>query len=192
MTLSLFQRTVKRKAVWGSKHTFIVAAFLAIALVPSASADGRHARSGKKARPGQPSSRVTSYKLDNEVTRRSTASGGRMSSVIVTLVPGAELPAEFKKFARPGGKLDIISGQVMDLPNSVIKKLAEHPDIFQVHDNRPIQTHNYRTAITVGAPTVWETMGLTGAGIGISLISIGISPSLEAQPLAGLVLRPRR
>ena len=118
---------------------------------------------------------MKSYKLDDAVTRRSSDNSSRTSSVIVTLVPGAVLPPEFKKFARAGGKLDIISGQVMDLPNNVLRKLAAHPDVFQIHDNRPIQTHNYRTAITVGAPTVWDTMGLTGAGIGIAVIDSGIT-----------------
>src|SRR4029077_11132801 len=126
-------------------------------------------------RPGQASSRVKSYKLDDAVTRRSSDNSSRTSSVIVTLVPGAVLPSEFKKFARAGGKLDIISGQVMDLPNNVLRKLAAHPDIFQIHDNRPVQTHTSRTSITVGAPTVWETMGLTGAGIGIAVIDSGIT-----------------
>ena len=175
MTLSLIQQIVRRKAVWGSKLTIAVAALLIIGLAPSAFAAGRHTRTGPKARPGVPSSRVKAYKLDGEVTRRSSDNSARTSSVIVTLVPGAELPAEFKKFARAGGKLDIISGQVLDLPNSVLRKLAAHPDIFRVHDNRPIQTHNYRTSITVGAATVRDTMGLTGAGIGVAVIDSGIT-----------------
>jgi hypothetical protein len=170
-----FQRTVRRKAVWGAKTASALLLSLFVGLASNAFADGRHAHNGNKARPGQASSRVKSYKLDDVVTRRASDNSSRISSVIVTLVPGAVLPSEFKKFARAGGKLDIISGQVMDLPNNVLRKLAAHPDIFQVHDNRPVQTHNYRTAITVGAPTVWEPMGLTGAGIGIAVIDSGIT-----------------
>ena len=165
----------RRKAVWGAKPASALLLLLFVALSSNALADGRHIRTEKKARPGQQSSRVKAYKLDDEVTRRSNRNSLQTSSVIVTLVPGAQLPAEFKKFARAGGKLDIISGQVLDLPNSVLRKLAAHPDIFRVHDNRPIQTHNYRTSITVGAATVRDTMGLTGAGIGVAVIDSGIT-----------------
>jgi subtilisin family serine protease len=160
--------------VWGFRLTFAVAALFVVGLTPNAFADGRHIRTEQKAKPGQESSRAKSYKSDDEVTRRSGANPLHTSSVIVTLVPGATLPAEFKKFAR-GGKLDIINGHVLDLPNGVLRKLAAHPDIFRVHDNRPIKTHNYRTSVTVGATTVRDTMGLTGAGIGVAIIDSGIT-----------------
>ena len=91
----------------------------------------------------------------------------------MTLVPGATVPAEFRKFARRG-KLDIINGQVLDLPNGMLKKLAAHPDVFRIHANRPIGAHNYRTSVTVGAATVHETLGLTGAGIGVAVIDSGV------------------
>ena len=178
MTLSLVQRPVRRKAVWGAKLAVAVAAFFVVGLAPNAFADGQHsqhARSAKKVRPGQESSQARQYKSDDEVTRRSSANPLHTSSVIITLVPGAQLPSEFKKFARAGGKLDIINGQVLDLPNGLLRKLAAHPDIFRIHDNRPIQTHNYRTSVTVGAAIVRDTMNLTGAGIGVAVIDSGIA-----------------
>ena len=166
---------MRRKAVWGAKLSFAVVASFVIGLAPNAVADGRHTRTAKKVRPGQESSQAKQYKSDDEVTRRSSANPLHTSSVIVTLVPGAQLPPEFKKFARAGGKLDIINGQVLDLPNGLLRKLAAHPDIFRIHDNRPIQTHNYRTSVTVGATTVRDSMNLTGAGIGVAVIDSGIA-----------------
>jgi serine protease AprX len=114
------------------------------------------------------------YKVDAEVSRRMLASPGAKTSVIVTLVPGAELPSEFTKYARKR-KLNIINGQVLDLPNSVIRRLEARPEIFQVHHNRQIRGHNYRTSLTIGARAVHRGLGLTGAGIGVAVVDSGIT-----------------
>ena len=138
-------------------------------------AAGRHTSTPPTAKPGVPSQRVKNYKLDNEVSRRSLHGNPLFTtSVIVTLVPGATLPPEFKKYARLD-KLDLISGVVLDVPNYLLKKLEANPGIFRVHHNREIKTHNYRTSVTVGARAVQETLGYTGAGIGIAVIDSGIS-----------------
>jgi hypothetical protein len=170
----------RRKAVWGAKQASALLLSLFVAHTSNAFADddqhGEQARRGQqKAETGQSRAGERSYKLDDEVTDRADHRNPlHTSSVIVTLVPGATLPAEFRKFAR-GGKLEIINGHVLELPNGVLRKLAAHPDIFRVHDNRPIKTHNYRTSVTVGAATVRDTMGLTGAGIGVAVIDSGIA-----------------
>ena len=137
--------------------------------------ESRHHQKAPHKRPGAPGFNVKNYKVDDEVTKRADRGNPlRTSSVIVTLVPGAVLPPEFKKFAR-ADKLDIINGQVLDLPDSVIKQLGKHPNVFRIHDNRPIRDHNYRTAITVGADVVQDTLGYTGAGIGVAIIDSGIA-----------------
>src|SRR5207237_1456734 len=120
-------------------------------------------------------SSVKGYKLDKELTTRATTGNPIFtSSVIVRLMPGAKLPANFKKFSR-NGSLDIINSVVLDLPNGQLKQLAAHPDVVSVHENRPIKTHNYRTAVTVGARTVQDTLGYTGAGIGIAVLDSGVT-----------------
>src|SRR5262245_22883931 len=53
--------------------------------------------------------------------------------------------------------------------------LAAHPNTFQLHYDRQIATHNYRTAVTVGARIVQDTLGWTGAGIGIAVIDSGVT-----------------
>jgi subtilisin family serine protease len=137
--------------------------------------ENRHHQKAPHKRPGAPGFNVKNYKVDDEVTKRANrANPLRTSSVIVTLVPGAVLPPEFKKFAR-ADKLDIINGQVLDLPDNVIKQLAKHPNVFRIHDNRPIGTHNYRTMITVGADVVQDYLGYTGSGIGVAIIDSGIA-----------------
>jgi len=147
----------------------------ALAVASTASAEGRHVKRMPHATPGVPSLRVKNYTVDAELSRRMQhGNTTHTSSVIIELVPGATLPPEFKRFARPG-KLDIINGQVLDLPDNIIAKLAAHPNIFRIHEDRPIKTHNYRTGVTTGARTVIDTLGYTGAGIGIAVVDSGVS-----------------
>ena len=122
-----------------------------------------------------PSAHVKNDKSDDEVIRRKSRSPREMSSVIVTFAPGAELPTEFKRFARVKGRLGIINGEVLDLPNGAIAQLERHPEIFRIHDNRPIKGHNYRTSLTVGSRAAQRSLGLTGAGIGIAILDSGVA-----------------
>src|SRR5690349_917678 len=168
---------IRKKAVWGLKPAF--AAFIAVTMTLSgatASAEGRHRHRGHAGRSGQPNKFVQKdYRLDDELDRRSrNNSSSHLSTVIVELKPGAQVPREFQSFVQPG-KLDIINGIVLTLPDAQLKKLASKGEVFRVHDDRPIGTHNYRTGITVGAATVRQTMGLTGAGVGIAVIDSGIA-----------------
>jgi serine protease AprX len=96
----------------------------------------------------------------------------------VTLAPGAKLPAEFKRYMRRNGdteKLDLINGQVLEVPNGLLKSMAANPSVFKLQYDRPIKSHNYRTAVTVGARTVQESLGYTGAGIGVAVIDSGLT-----------------
>jgi serine protease AprX len=133
-----------------------------------------HRTSPPHVQAGRAGSFVKDYKLDDEVGRRATGNPLHTSRVIVTLVPGAVIPPQFKKFVL-GDKLDIINGHVLELPNRVLAQLAAHPAVFRVHEDRDTRTHNYRTAWTVGATTVIQAMGLTGRGVGVAVIDSGIS-----------------
>jgi subtilisin family serine protease len=185
--MTLYSFTIsptRRKVVWGPKRTLAALLLFVFAFTLNASAAGspqkgernsRHHQGAPHKRPGAPGFNVKNYKVDDEVTKRADRGNPlHTSSVIVTLVPGAQLPPEFKKFAR-ADKLDIINGQVLDLPDNVIKQLAKHPSVFRIHDNRPIGTHNYRTSVTVGADIVRDYLGYTGAGVGVAVIDSGIS-----------------
>ena len=133
-----------------------------------------HNREEARKLPGTPGAHAKDYKLDRELTKRSDDRNPRNTTrVIVTMLPGAQLPAEFKKFARDG-KLDLINGQVLDLPNSVLKQLASHPNVFRVHFDRPTGTHNYRTSVTTGGRLL-NSYGLKGAGDGIAVNDSGIT-----------------
>jgi serine protease AprX len=119
---------------------------------------------------------VKNYKVDAVVTQRAKGSPLVSSRVIVTLNPGAQLPAEFKRFVR-GNSLSLINGYVLDLPNGLVTKLAAAPETFRIHDDRPIRQHNYRTSVTVGATLVRSTpgYGYKGDGVGIAVVDSGIA-----------------
>jgi subtilisin family serine protease len=180
---------LRRKAVWGPKRTLAAILLATVGLSANAVAadrDGRsnpqnskarqsaHRNQGPKARPAAPNSFVKSNKFDAEVRRRSSGNSNRTLKVIVTIQPGAQVPSELRRFAK-GGRLDIINGQAMELPASVIRQLERHPDIFRVHYDRPAGKENYRTSVTVGASSVRALYGYTGAGVGVAVIDSGIA-----------------
>src|SRR3954465_14374596 len=169
-------RQTRRKAVWGPKRTLgalVVLCVTGLAVSPAAAKS--HQSQAPKKTAGAPGAFVKNYKLDDVLTERSDRGNSALTTrVIVTLNPGAKLPGEFKKYAL-NRSLSLINGEVLDLPNGVLKQLAKHPDVFRVHYDRPIKSHNYRTGIAVGARTIQETMGLTGAGVGVAIIDSGIA-----------------
>src|SRR6267378_2428363 len=123
---------IRHKAVWGPRRSLACLVLLAFGFPAHALAAGSQTRNAShtangqaltKAHPGQPNSRVGHDKLDHEMARRRDVNPQETSSVIVTFAPGATVPQEFKRFARINGKLDIINGHVLDLPNGVIRQL---------------------------------------------------------------------
>jgi hypothetical protein len=141
----------------------------------SSSAPKHHSRTLPKAKAGRPNGFVKNYKLDDELTKRSGKNANQTTRAIIELVSGAKLPPEFAKYAKPHGKLGIINGQVVDVPNSVLTKMAAHPSVFRIHYDRPTGKFNYRTGLTIGSRVVQQTLGLTGTGIGIAIIDSGIA-----------------
>jgi serine protease AprX len=186
MNLLELRTALKRKVVWGPKRSVVgvaLALLFIVGVTPNATAGGsnsfqpkpKHSRQGPKAKPGRPDSFVKSYKLDTELTKRAGQNGLRTTRAIVELVPGAKLPAEFARYAKAKGTLGIINGQVLDIPNGVLKQMAAHPSVFRIHFDRPTGRFNYRTSLTVGSRVVQQTLGLTGAGIGIAVIDSGVT-----------------
>src|SRR5262245_50826418 len=113
MTVSSITRDLRRKAVWGPKRTFALLITLALGLTPNLFAAGQHANQAHKTKTVQPSARVKTYNLDDELTSRSKKGGSATTRVIVTLQPGADLPPAFKPFSK--GRLGLLNGHVLEL-----------------------------------------------------------------------------
>ncbi len=152
---------------------FALAILVAVAgFAPTAWAAG--GGRGRAIRAGEPNANATPYRMDREVTKRARITSGGTTKVIVTLMPGASVPTEFTKYMR-GSKLNILNGQVLEIPNNLLDRLAAYPGVFRVHYDRPIRGANYRTSITIGADIVRDQLGYTGAGVGVAVIDSGIA-----------------
>jgi subtilisin family serine protease len=164
-----------KKAVWGLKPALAV--FIALGMTLSGATASAKPHHGHAGRSGRPNKFVdTNYHLDGELTLRSkNKNSTHLSTVIVELKPGAQLPREFQDFVQGSKQLDIINGVVLTLPDGLLQKLAGKGEVLRVHDDRPIGGHNYRTSLTVGANTVRQLLGYTGAGVGIAVIDSGIA-----------------
>jgi serine protease AprX len=111
-------------------------------------------------------------KLDKTLKSRAGKSG--WSPVIVTLKPGADASAEVKRLGgKLGRRLGLINGVVIELPNGVIRTLADHPAVDSLHYDRPTGGEMNRVAVTVGARAVQSDYGYTGAGVGVAVIDSG-------------------
>ncbi|MGE5246283.1 MAG: S8 family peptidase [Betaproteobacteria bacterium] len=163
MIQSLTPRTGRRKAVWGPKQSFFVWALLVLfGLAPAMVA-------------GAPPNSLRHQKIDHELSFRAGHGNARdLTKVIAILRPGASLPPAFLRYAR-ALDLGIVHGYALELPNGLITALANHPDVLDLHYDRPIAGANYRTSLTTGARAVQRLLGLTGAGIGVAVIDSGIT-----------------
>jgi serine protease AprX len=113
--------------------------------------------------------------LDGELNRRASVPAKQLSSVIVRVKGGAELPASLRKYARPG-KLDIVNGYLLDVPDAELNVVASNPAIAFASVNGVVQAFNFRTAVQSGAFFVRQMLGLTGAGVSVAVLDSGIAP----------------
>jgi serine protease AprX len=168
----------RRKAVWGPKRTALALLVTLAFGAPSATFAKEHSRDGGRKAPGVRGARVKDYRVDDELSRRSNDRKNNTTRVIVTLAPGAKLPADVKRYVQRVGTvetLDLLNAQVLDLPNGMIKQLANNPSVVRLQYDRPIATHNFRTAVTTGSIAVNAYYGYDGAGVGIAVIDSGVA-----------------
>ncbi len=113
-------------------------------------------------------------KLDRKLNDR--ASGVGTSRVIVIMKPGWSADSEVTRLGgRLGRRLGLINGRVLELSNTQLRKLADHPGVERIVHDRPIGGEMNRVALTVGARDVQYNLGLTGAGIGVAVIDSGVT-----------------
>jgi serine protease AprX len=113
-------------------------------------------------------------KLDKVLTERAGKSGS--SRVIITIRPGADPSSDVRKLGgKLGRRLGLINGRVAEVPNDVLRKLAERSDILSIHHDRPTGGEMNRAAVTVGARHAQAEFGYSGAGIGVAVIDSGIT-----------------
>ena len=115
-------------------------------------------------------------KLDRKLNDRADVGGSGISRVILTLKPGADLSGEYLKYGGTRGrKLNLISGEVVVLPNRVLRKLADNPNVLAIVHDRATGGDMNRAAVVEGARAVQELLGYDGAGVGVAVIDSGVT-----------------
>ncbi|HEX3702467.1 MAG TPA: S8 family serine peptidase, partial [Vicinamibacterales bacterium] len=173
MNMNLCLSGTRRKAVWGPGRV-LAAAVLCLGIGATSAIAKGHGQDAKISPAGGPNSNAVHATLDKPLTKKSKDLFGT-SDVILVLKPGHPLPGELKAYAKKNGQLDIINGQAIRVPNSMLKALAKNPSVLEMHIDRPLGEENYRTTLTTGARAVQQSLGFTGAGIGVAVIDSGIA-----------------
>jgi serine protease AprX len=115
-------------------------------------------------------------KLDRKLNDRAAKGGSGTSRVIVMLKPGFDASADYRRVGgKLGRRLNLINGQVVELTNNQLRKLADSPAVASIHWDRPTGGEMNRAAVAVGARAVQEDMGYDGAGVGVAVIDSGVT-----------------
>ena len=114
-------------------------------------------------------------KLDKALNRRAVEGGGT-SRVIVVFKPGSAGTEEIGKHgSKSRRRFWLVNAQTADVPNSVLKRLADDPAVESIHEDRPTRGELNRVAVSIGARSVQNQMGIKGAGVGVAVIDSGIT-----------------
>jgi subtilisin family serine protease len=117
----------------------------------------------------------TADKLDRELRLRAETPRGR-SRVIVQLAPGVNGDAVIGRVRGTAGRrLASVHGQVADVADGALETLARQPGVAGVSLDRRVHGTLDRTAATIGATYVLDTLGLDGTGVGIAVIDSGVT-----------------
>jgi subtilisin family serine protease len=127
---------------------------------------------------------VQDYRLDNDLTERVNRKAWLETvNVIVTLQPGADLPAGFKRYVETNGKLDIINGYALaNVPVSALPTLAAQASVHRVNYSRPAKKQDALSSVAVDANASdpghginQQLYGYTGQGVTVAVVDSGLT-----------------
>ncbi len=114
-------------------------------------------------------------KLDSELRLRAQAPRGH-SRVIVRLDPGASAEVAIRGLRGiVGRRLASVGGQVADVPDTALAALSRIPGVSAISLDRRVRGTLERTAATIGAGYVRDTLGLDGTGVGVAIVDSGVA-----------------
>jgi serine protease AprX len=158
------------KAVWGIRGSGSIVRitlalwFLALAAAPLLAGSNKGSSGKDKDR------------LDSVLAQIADKGSVGRSRVIVILKNGADVSDDVRKLGgNLGRRLPLINGQVVELSNGQLRKLAGSSAVESIHVDRPLRAHLNRAAVTIGARAVQEDLGFDGAGVGVAIIDSGVT-----------------
>jgi serine protease AprX len=115
-------------------------------------------------------------KLDKKLNERANLGGTGLTRAIVVLKPGCSVDTDVVKAGGKNGyKFSVISGQLVQLPNGQLRKLANNPCVAAIHYDRKTGGEMNYVGIVEGARQVQQLLGYDGAGVGVAIIDSGIT-----------------
>ncbi len=128
-----------------------------------------HAKDRDRSRPND------HRKLDRALNRKA-AEGGGTSRVIVVYKAGSNGTDEIGKHGtKSRRRFWYVNAQTADVPNSVLKRLADDPAVESIHEDRETTGELNRVAVSVGARAIQNQLGIKGAGVGVAVVDSGIT-----------------
>ena len=125
--------------------------------------------------PAVAASQTAAVKLDASLRARAATRQGS-SRVIIETTDGSGADNLIRSLkGKPGRRLDLLGGQVADIPNAALEALADRPSVRAVRLDRRVTGTMERTGATIGATWVRENLGLDGAGVGVAIIDSGVT-----------------
>jgi serine protease AprX len=112
--------------------------------------------------------------LDSVLRKRARQLTGS-SRVIVEFRGSPDVRAITGRGGVAGKRLALLGAHVAEISNARLASLAADPRVARVSFDRPAFATLERTGATIGAATVRDELGLTGAGVGIALVDSGVS-----------------
>jgi serine protease AprX len=115
-------------------------------------------------------------KLDKQLNQSADRGGVDKTRAIIVLKPGCDVDDDVTRLGgKNGRKLGLINGEAVELPNFVLRKLANNPCVAAIHLDRATGGEMNRAAVLSGARSVQQNLGLDGAGVGVAIIDSGIA-----------------
>ena len=70
----------------------------------------------------------------------------------LTVKPGRDASVDVRKLGgKPGKRLGLINGQAVEMPNAMLRRLADSPAVVSIHWDRPTAASNNFTAAATGS-----------------------------------------
>jgi serine protease AprX len=123
--------------------------------------------------------RGESAKPHSKLDRELNGAAGKLgdSDVIVEFYDDADGANRIRNHGgRPGRRLASMKARAGSVPNWMLTKLADDPQVKRVHHDRKVESEIARTTATIGARNVHQQYGFSGAGIGVAVIDSGVTP----------------
>src|SRR6266436_1512782 len=127
------------------------------------------------------------HKVSSDLDARK---GGNSGATVDVIIQFNQTPTDVQhgKVQNKGGvlktKLDFIKGAHYTVPVEALDALADDPDVAYISPDRPVQGALDNAVATVNGGYA-QTLGLTGAGIGVAVVDSGISDIPDLHNASG-------